>query len=170
MLDFFREYSICIKVKSIAGLCYVKSGKYDKIGEEKYLHCKYNRIRVYVFYDRKTQPEEIMNNMQQTINTMLKLNNWAVIGAHPDSFKYGNRVFKKLMAEQRKVFLVNPNYDEIDGMRVYSKLEDIADKVDCISMVVNKKIARFAVEAAIRKNIKYIWFQPNTLATKTTQV
>ncbi len=111
-----------------------------------------------------------MKDMQKTINTMLKLNNWTVIGAHPDSFKYGNRVFKKLMAEQRKVFLVNPNYNEIDGMRVYSKLEDIDDKVDCISMVVNKKIARFAVEAAIRKNIKYIWFQPNTYDTEIIEL
>ncbi len=103
-----------------------------------------------------------MNDMQQTIEEMLALKNWAVVGAHPDRLKFGNRVFKKHLAERRQVFLVNPNYSEIDGLPVYAHLEDIAEPIDCISMVVNRKLSRLAVAAAIKKNVKYIWFQPNT--------
>ncbi len=100
--------------------------------------------------------------MQNTINQMLSSNSWAVVGASPDSFKYGNRVFKKMMAEGRKVFLVNPNYDQIDGIKVYDSLAAIGQKIDCISVVVNRELARAVVEAAHQLNIAYIWFQPNT--------
>ncbi len=103
-----------------------------------------------------------MNDMQQTIKEMLALKNWAVVGAHADGRKFGNKVFKKHIRENRNVYLVNPKYQEIDGIKVYSSLKDITEPIDCISMVVNKNVARRAVEEAIEKNIKYIWFQPNT--------
>ncbi len=103
-----------------------------------------------------------MNDMQQIIKEMLALKNWAVVGAHADNMKYGNKVFKKHLSENRNVYLVNPKYQEIDGIKVYASLADIDEPVDCISMVVNKNLARAAVEQAIEKGIKYIWFQPNT--------
>ncbi len=100
--------------------------------------------------------------MKKRIETVFALKNWAVVGAHPDNEKFSNKIYKKLINQGMNVLLVNPKYDEIEGHKVYKNLDAIDQEVDCISMVVNPKLAKLAVEDAIKNNIKYIWFQPHT--------
>ncbi len=100
--------------------------------------------------------------MDNLINEMLACKNWAVIGATPNRSKYGNTVFHKLENKGRNVYLVNPKYQEIEGRQVFSNIESINNKIDCISMVVNPIISIKVVKSAIKLGIKYIWFQPNT--------
>ncbi len=107
--------------------------------------------------------------MQQKIDEMLAQKNWAVIGASPDPSRYGNKIIKKLKNGGYNIFPINPKYDEIEGLKSYAKLADIAEEVDCISMVVNKEIATKAVEEAAEKKVKYIWFQPNTYNAEIVQ-
>ncbi|PID79680.1 MAG: CoA-binding protein [Clostridiales bacterium] len=102
------------------------------------------------------------DSMDKTIEEMFAQKNWAVVGANGDATKFGNRIYKRLMQKQHNVFLVNPKRDEIDGHKVYHTILDIAEDIDCISMVVAKNVARAVVEKAIQKKVKYIWFQPNT--------
>ncbi len=111
-----------------------------------------------------------MVNMQNTIAEMFKLKNWAVVGATPNKEKYGNSVLNDLVNRGYNVYPVNPRYDEIEGMKTYPCILDIEDDVDCVSMVVNKEISRKVVEMAIKKKVKYIWFQPDTYDMDTIRL
>ncbi len=104
----------------------------------------------------------ISKEMKDLIQEVFAKKNWAVVGAHPNEEKFGNKIYKKLMNQGFNVFLVNPKHKEIDNIKTYSSIKDIDDTVDCISMVVNPTLARVAVEEAIEKQINYIWFQPHT--------
>ncbi|WAM34761.1 CoA-binding protein [Caldicellulosiruptor morganii] len=96
----------------------------------------------------------------QHIEEALKLKNWAVVGATPNKQKYGYLVFKKLVESGYNVFPVNPFYEVLDGYKVYRNINEISDKIDCISMIVApEKGEKYILEAA-SKNVKYIWFQP----------
>ncbi len=102
------------------------------------------------------------DSMENTIREMYAQKNWAVVGANAEATKFGNKIYKRLMQKNHNVFLVNPKRDEIDGHKVYHTILEIAEDIDCISMVVGKHVARAVVEKAIQKKVKYIWFQPNT--------
>ena len=41
-------------------------------------------------------------------------------------------------------------------------LDEINEKIDCIDIVVNPKIAMMVIDEAVKNGIKYLWFQPGT--------
>lgn len=98
--------------------------------------------------------------MENTIKAMLEKKKWAVVGAHPNSEKYGNKIYKKLLEFNYEVIPVNPVYKEVEGVKTYESLMDLPEKVDCINVVVSPKRAIQVVKDAVELGIKYIWFQP----------
>ena len=52
--------------------------------------------------------------------------------------KYGYKIWKKLLEHNYETYGVNPNYDEIQGHKIYSSLKELPKKVDVIDMVVLK--------------------------------
>ncbi len=107
--------------------------------------------------------------MEQTIEKMLEMKRWAVVGATPNKSKYGNKIFHKLLNRGCDVFPVNPNYDEIEGVKAYANLSVIDDEVDCVSVIVPAKYSKDVVKDAIKKGIKYMWFQPNSYDMETIE-
>lgn len=93
---------------------------------------------------------------------MLNKKNWAVVGVNEKKDKWGNRLYNVLKDNDYKVYGVNPNYDEIDGDKIYHSLKDIGEDVDVIDMVVPPKIALSTIEEAKELGIEYIFFQPGT--------
>ena len=93
---------------------------------------------------------------------MLEKKVWAVVGANEDPEKFGNRIFKKLLAHGYEVYPVNPMYEAIDGHKCYKKLCDLPNKPEVIDMVVSPKHGKAFIEEAALLGIKNIWFQPGT--------
>lgn len=93
---------------------------------------------------------------------MLGKKTWAVVGVTANEKKYGYKIWKKLLEHNYETYGVNPNYDEIQGNRIYSSLKDLPKKVDVIDMVVPPKISLTTLDEAKELGIKYIWFQPGT--------
>ncbi|HYE12540.1 MAG TPA: CoA-binding protein [Patescibacteria group bacterium] len=91
---------------------------------------------------------------------LLKLKNWAVVGATDDTSKFGYKVYKKLKISEYNVYPVNPKFDEIEGQKCYSSISDINDPIDVISLIVNAKLGMEVIEKANEKGIKNIWCQP----------
>ncbi len=50
------------------------------------------------------------------IDAFLAGTSHAVVGASPDRSKYGNRVLRAYLQNNRKVWAVNPNADEVEGV------------------------------------------------------
>lgn len=94
---------------------------------------------------------------------MLSKKRWAVVGARTDRDTMGYKVPEILEKNGYTVYLVNPNYHEIDGKKVYSSILDIGEEVDCVDIIVNPKIALGVLDEVHKVGIKYVWFQPNTI-------
>ncbi|NMB08765.1 MAG: CoA-binding protein [Tissierellia bacterium] len=93
---------------------------------------------------------------------MLNKKTWAVVGATANKDKYGYKIWKKLKEHNYEVYGVNPNYEEIEGDKIYSSLKDLPKKVDVIDLVVPPKISNNVLDQAKELDIEYIWFQPET--------
>ena len=93
---------------------------------------------------------------------MLKMKSWVVVGVTANKDKYGYKIWKTLKQHNYNTFGVNPNYDEIEGEKIYHNLKNLPEKVEVLDMVVPPKIALSTLEEAKELGIEYIFFQPGT--------
>ncbi len=100
------------------------------------------------------------------VNEMLEKKTWAVVGATPNVFKFGNEIYKLLKNRGYRVLGINPYHLELDGDPMYESLEDAMNKenvkIDCVSVIVPEEISKKTLEEADKLKIPYIWFQPKT--------
>lgn len=90
----------------------------------------------------------------------MELKNWAVVGATNKKNKFGYLIPAKLKANNYQVYPVNPKLDEVAGLKCYSNLSSIKDKIDVVDLVVNPEIGIKVMEEIKQLNIKYVWLQP----------
>lgn len=93
---------------------------------------------------------------------MLQMKKWAVSGVTAKTDRFGYKIWKILQEHGYETYGVNPNYDEIDGEKIYKSLSDIPTKVDVLDMVVSPKHAIPTLEEAKNLGIEYIFFQPGS--------
>lgn len=103
-----------------------------------------------------------MENVRTTAETLIHSKRWAVIGANDNPEKYGNIIYKRLKAEGREVYPVNPLYKSVDGDPCYPDLSSLPAKPEVVNMVVTPKRGYAVVDEAEQLGISHIWFQPGT--------
>lgn len=96
------------------------------------------------------------------INKTMKLKNWAVVGATNKKNRFGYKILKKLKAKNYNVYPVNPNFDQIDGIKCYNNLSSIESEIDVVDLVVNPKIGIKIIKEIKELGIDYVWLQPGT--------
>ncbi|MDR5657864.1 CoA-binding protein [Serpentinicella sp. ANB-PHB4] len=100
--------------------------------------------------------------MQNNIKEMLDQKVWTVIGVTPDKNKFGYKIYNKLKNHGYTVYGVNPKYNEVDGEKIYSTLDELPEKPTCVNMVVSPHISIQVLDEIKKQGIKYVWFQPGT--------
>jgi predicted CoA-binding protein len=100
-----------------------------------------------------------INNLKKE---MLNNKKWALVGVTKDENKFGYKIFKSLKEKGYKVYGINPKYDEIEGEKIYNSLKELPEKVDCVNVVVNSKIALKLIDDIVDVGINNVWFQPGT--------
>ena len=103
-----------------------------------------------------------LNNMENIKNEMLSKKVWAVVGVTPNKEKFGYKIYKKLKQSGYTVYPINPKYDEVEGDEIYSRVQDLPEKPQCINIVVNPRVANRTLEDIKEQSIDYVWFQPGT--------
>ena len=83
----------------------------------------------------------------------------AIVGLSPDKEKASNIVANYLSAHGYRIIPVNPNYDEILGLKSFKSLSDIPDKIDIIDIFMRSEKVLPVVEEAIRLKPRAIWLQ-----------
>ena len=91
-----------------------------------------------------------------------KKNIFAVVGASRDPEKYGHQVFKDLRNAGYKVYCVNPNADEVMGVKCHQNIETLPEKPDVADIVVPPKIAEQVVRSCKKLGIMKVWMQPGS--------
>ncbi len=93
---------------------------------------------------------------------MLEKKTWAVVGVTAKKDKWGYRIFNILKEHNYETYGISPNYDEIEGNKIYHSLNELPVKIDVIDMVVSPKISLTTLDEAKDLGIEYIFFQPGT--------
>ncbi len=95
-----------------------------------------------------------------TIETALKQNVWAVIGATHKTDKFGYKIYKCLKDHGYEVYPVNPNITEIDGDTCYPNLSALPVVPAVVDFVVPEAVGLAALDECHRLGISTVWLQP----------
>jgi acyl-CoA synthetase (NDP forming) len=88
--------------------------------------------------------------MSHHLDPLLKPRSLALVGASPKPGTYGHRMIGACLDAgfEGEVFLVNPNYDEIESRVCYHSLKDLPKSVEhTVLMVANARLERVLTEA-----------------------
>ncbi|SDK59299.1 CoA-binding protein [Natronincola ferrireducens] len=108
-----------------------------------------------------------MDTIEKNKKEMLHRKVWAVVGATPDTEKFGYKIYKKLKAHGYTVYGINPKYEEIEGDKIYQSLKDLPQNLECVNMVVGPKVSKLILDEIKDLGIDYVWFQPGTFDEET---
>ena len=98
--------------------------------------------------------------LQERIDAFLAGTPHAVVGASRDRAKYGNKVLRAYLQNDREVYPVNPNSEEVEGLATFPDLASLPQPVHGISVITRPDVTERIVEQAAELGIKHIWMQP----------
>ena len=107
-----------------------------------------------------------MPTSQEKIEAFLASKRFAVVGASQDRTKYGNKVLRVYMQNDRDVVPVNPTATEVEGLTAYRDLTSVPGTIDAISIITPPPVTERVVQDAIQLGIKQIWMQPGAESQK----
>ncbi len=91
------------------------------------------------------------------IETFFRPRNVAIIGASPNPEKVGNNILANLKKRFKgNLFPINPKHGNIEGIKAYSSIRDVDDKIDMAVIVIPAKAANKAVAECADAGIKNI--------------
>jgi uncharacterized protein len=94
---------------------------------------------------------------KQSIDAFLAEPALAVVGVSRSGAKFGNAACRKLRAKGYRVYPIHPGATTIDGVRCYSRLEDLPEPVGAVLGVVPPAEAAKVVRDAARMGIRHVW-------------
>jgi predicted CoA-binding protein len=83
----------------------------------------------------------------------------ALVGVSRTGKKFSNATMKELRAKGYKVYPVNRNGGEVEGEKIYSRLQDLPEKVGGVLIMVKPAEAEAAVREAADCGIRRAWLQ-----------
>ncbi|MCU0717200.1 MAG: CoA-binding protein [Pirellula sp.] len=95
-----------------------------------------------------------------SIEEFLKASTFAVAGASRDRSKYGNKVFRALIASGRRVYPLNPAALEVENHPAFASIAELPDVPVSLSVVTPPLVTRRIIEQAIAAGVKNVWMQP----------
>lgn len=93
------------------------------------------------------------------IHEFLEPRKMAMAGVSRNPKKFGGTIFKDLKEKGFDLFPINPNADEIQGVKCYKSVDELPDDVTRLFIVTPKSETLSVAKSAIEKKIKMIWIQ-----------
>jgi len=97
-----------------------------------------------------------MNN----IEVFLSASTFAVAGASQDRSKYGNKVFRAILASGRTVYPLNPTATEVEGHLAFAAIAKLPVVPESLSIVTPPHVTRQVIQQAITAGVRNVWVQP----------
>jgi predicted CoA-binding protein len=98
-------------------------------------------------------------NTKETIDAVLALNTWAIVGLgnNPERAAFG--VAKLLQDKGHQIIPVYPRAEVVHGKIGYTTLAEIPQSVDVVDCFVNSTLVGKVVDEAIAIGAKAVWLQ-----------
>jgi predicted CoA-binding protein len=98
-------------------------------------------------------------NEQETIDAVLAMKTWAIVGLgnNPERAAFG--VAKLLQAKGHRIIPVYPRAEIVHGETGYKTLSEIPESIDVVDCFVNSNLVGKVVDEAIAIGAKAVWLQ-----------
>lgn len=93
--------------------------------------------------------------------TLKEAKNIAIVGASNNRERASNGIMKFLMKNNYNCFPVNPNEEEVLGVKAYKTLSEVPEKIDIVDVFRRSEAAADIVREAAALNPGFIWLQEN---------
>jgi len=98
--------------------------------------------------------------VEELIREFVNQRVWALVGASADRSKYGNVILRDLHQAGYTIYPVNPRETEIEGLRAYPTLADLAELPQVVDIVVPPRVTEEIVRQCAGLGLGRIWMQP----------
>ena len=88
--------------------------------------------------------------------------NIAIIGASANREKFGNRCVRAYVSKGHTVFPINPREKEIEGLKCFSSVKEIPEKISVVSLYLPPENIKGVVDDIIAKKPGMVFFNPGT--------
>ena len=99
-------------------------------------------------------------SFDQQIEAFLASGPFAVVGASPNRAKYGNKVLRAYLQNQRNAYPVHPTANVIENQKVFPNLAALPESVHGVSVVTPPHVTEQVVEQVGQMGIGHLWLQP----------
>jgi len=109
--------------------------------------------------------------LQEKVEDFLSQKRIAVAGVSrsKDSPSAGNGIYRRFLELGYEVYPVNPNADEVEGVRCYHSVKDIPEKVDGVIIVTPAKATDSVVHDCAEAGVTRVWMH-NSLHSFGTSI
>ncbi len=86
----------------------------------------------------------------------------AVIGASSDRSKYGNKAVRAFQQQGYTVYPVNPNEEEIEGLRTFKSIREVPGRPEMVSVYLRPAVLLKVLPDIASKGCGELWLNPGT--------
>ncbi len=104
------------------------------------------------------------------IQKFLEPRKLAIAGASRNLKKFGGVVFNELQAKGFILYPVNPNAEEIQGVKCYKSVDELPSEVEHLLVLTPKEETDSVIQSAIQKGIKMIWIQQKSETIESVKI
>ena len=101
----------------------------------------------------------VLINTKETIDAVLALKTWAVVGLGNNPERAALGVSKLLQDKGHRIIPVHPRAEIVHGETGYKTLSEIPESVDVVDCFVNSTLVGKVVDEAIVIGAKAVWLQ-----------
>ena len=84
----------------------------------------------------------------------------AVVGASSSRSKFGNKALRAFIEQGYRVLPINPNETEVEGLKTYGSVLDVAEPIDMATVYVQPDVTLRLLDEFQQKQITEIWVNP----------
>lgn len=107
---------------------------------------------------------------KESIQRFLAPKKIAIAGVSRNNKKFGYAIFNELRQKGFDICPVNPNVDEIDGIKCFKTVAEMPAGYEKLFIVTPKSETDEIVKKAAEKGIKHIWVQQMSNTDKTQTI
>ncbi len=109
-------------------------------------------------------------NRKVSVESFLAKKNVALVGLSRRGNQFSNSVYKELTKKGYKVIPVNPNADEIDGVKCYPDLKSVKGLVESALVMTPAAQVPAVLLSAAENGIKNVWVQQGAESDEAVKV
>jgi len=115
--------------------------------------------------------EDVMKYSDEYLKeVLLNAKDIVIVGASNNPERASNGIMKFLMGKGYNCYPVNPNENEVLGVKAYKTLSDVPVKPDIVDVFRKSEAAPEIVKEAIKIGAKFIWLQEDVYSEEAERI